>query len=224
MGNKNSKRASSFSRRNSMKDNYTNKCQEDLKKKPKLCDMSLGTETNCHISIQEPQSIDEDVGDIFYRFVILHADDDVEEAVRIQDILQNEFYIKPGIIFAEMPGGKHLLENLNDALSSSAWTILLLTENFLNELWYEFQSYTSLFGALTLPNKQNTVIPMRPRNNPLPWERTPFILRSINALQEDSPGFAKQVKKIFQETRYKQQKATWACRKKNQEASELFGW
>ncbi|KAH0628147.1 hypothetical protein JD844_008930 [Phrynosoma platyrhinos] len=207
-----------------MKDNYTRTNQEDLKEITKLCDLSLDIETNCHINIQETQSGDEDVGDIFYRFVILHAEDDVEEAVRVQDILQNDFCIKPGIVFAEMASGKHLLENLNDALRSSAWTIILLTENFLNELWYEFQSYTALFSALTIPNKQNTVIPMRPRNNPLPWERTPFILQSIRALHEDSPGFAEQVKKIFQEGKYKQQKAVWEYRKKNGEVSKQLDW
>ncbi|XP_042308392.1 TIR domain-containing adapter molecule 2 [Sceloporus undulatus] len=224
MGNGNAKRVSPFSPRNSMKDNYTSKTQEDLKEIRKLCDLSLDIETNCYIHIQETQNDDQDVEDIFYRFVILHAEDDVEEAVRVQDLLQNDFCIKPGIVFAEMASGKHLLENLNDALRSSAWTIILLTENFLNELWYEFQFYTALFSALTIPNKQSTVIPMRPRNNPLPWERTPFILQSISTLQEDSPGFADQVKKIFQEARYKQQKALWAYRKKDEEASKQLDW
>ncbi|XP_044302004.1 TIR domain-containing adapter molecule 2 [Varanus komodoensis] len=218
MGTGISKIMSTLTQRNSMKYNSTCKGQKNFKRKPALCELSLDTETTCpiqeNINIQETQNSDEEAEDIFYRFVILHADDDVAEAVRVQDLLENRFCIKPGIIFAEMPSGRHLLENLNDAMNGSAWIIILLTENFLSELWCQFQSYTSLFGALTIPHKCSMVIPMRPRNNPLPWERTPLILQAINALQEDSPGFAEQVKKTFQESRYKQQQAVWRYSKK----------
>ncbi|XP_066469910.1 TIR domain-containing adapter molecule 2 [Tiliqua scincoides] len=224
MGNGHSKRTSLIFPRTSVKDNHTQTRQLDLKQKPKLHELSLGTESSGHTYTQEEsQSSEEDVGEIFYRFVILHAEDDEEEAVRVQDLLQNEFCIKPGIIFAEMPSGRHLLENFQKAITGSAWTIILLTENFLSELWCTFQSYTSLYNALTIPHKCNTVIPMRPRNNPLPWEKTPFILQSIKALQEDSPGFAEQVKKTFQESRYRQQQAMWRNQKKGM-ARELLCW
>ncbi|XP_061480369.1 TIR domain-containing adapter molecule 2 [Rhineura floridana] len=224
MGNDNSKRTSPFPPRNSVKDNCRSTGQKGFKQKLKRCELSLSVETSGYVNSQEIHSSDEDAGDTFYRFVILHAEDDVEEAVRVQDLLQNEFCIKPGIIFAEMPSGRHLLENLNDAMNGSAWTIILLTENFLSELWCEFQSYTSLFSALTMPHKGNTVIPMRPRNNPLPRDRTPFILQSINALQEDSPGFAQQVKKTFEESRYRQQLEIWRYEKKKREAQKLLKW
>ncbi|XP_062985570.1 TIR domain-containing adapter molecule 2 [Elgaria multicarinata webbii] len=220
MGTSISKRTTPFIQRNNMKDSCTRKGQKAFKQKPNLCELSVDTENSCQINIQERS---DEAGDIFYRFVILHADDDVEEAVRVQDLLQNEFCIKPGIIFAEMPSGRHLLENLNDAVNGSAWTIILLTENFLSELWCQFQSYTSLFGALTIPHKCNTVIPMRLRNNPLPREKIPFILQSINALQEDSPGFAEQVKKTFQESTYRQQQAMWRYSKKG-EAQNRLDW
>ncbi|KAJ7335688.1 hypothetical protein JRQ81_013629 [Phrynocephalus forsythii] len=218
MGNCNAKRAQP-STRNSVKDNYTDKREENLKQMSKFCELSLHKEPSCHINIQDVKRDNEDTGDIFYRFVILHAEEDVEEAVRIQELLQNEFCIKPGIIFAEMPCGRHLIENLNDALSNSAWTIILLTENFLSELWYQFQSYTSLLNSVIVPYKCNTVIPMRPRNNPLPWERTPFIFQTINVLQEDSPGFAEQIKKTFQESKYKHQHVMWQYGK-NEEAKK----
>uniref|UniRef100_A0ABM5FT16 Uncharacterized protein isoform X3 n=1 Tax=Pogona vitticeps TaxID=103695 RepID=A0ABM5FT16_9SAUR len=209
---------------NSVRDNCIGKREENTKPMPKLCELSLHTEASCHVTVQEVQRDNENTGDIFYRFVILHAENDVEEAVRIQELLQNEFCIKPGIIFAEMPSGRHLLENLNDALSNSAWTIILLTENFLSELWYQFQSYTSLLSSLTVPHKRNTVIPMRPRNNPLPWERTPFILQTISTLQEDSPGFAEQIRKTFQESTYKHQQVMWQYGKKNAEAQKPLMW
>lgn len=178
---------------------------------------------NCyHPSIQVVDSSDEEAEDKFYSFVILHAEEDTEEAIRVQDLLQNEYCIKPGIIFAEMPSGRHLLENLTDAINDSAWIIILLTENFLRDLWCEFQSYTSLLGALTIPHKHNSVIPMRPRNRPLPWERTPFILQCVNVLQEDSPGFSVQVKKTFQEARYKQQEKVWRYGRKKELAPKIF--
>ncbi|NXA38658.1 TCAM2 protein, partial [Eudromia elegans] len=146
---------------------------------------------------------------VFYKFVILHAENDVDEAIRIQSLLQNKFCIKPGIIFAEMPCGKHILENLRDAVNGSAWTIILLTESFLNGPWCEFQSYTCLANALNKEHKYNTVIPVRPLNNPLPREKTPFALQAINALEEESPAFGKQVERIFQESTYRQQQEIW---------------
>uniref|UniRef100_A0A2D4NRZ9 TIR domain-containing adapter molecule 2 n=1 Tax=Micrurus surinamensis TaxID=129470 RepID=A0A2D4NRZ9_MICSU len=172
---------------------------------------------NCsHSSTQDVNASSDESEDEFYRFVILHAEEDIEEAIRVQGLLQNEYCIKPGIIFAEMPSGRHLLENLTDAINDSAWIIILLTENFLRDLWCEFQSYTSLFGALTIPHKHNSVIPFRPRNRPLPCERTPFILQYVNILQEDSPGFSVQVKKTFQEAQYRQQEKMWRYGRKKE--------
>lgn len=197
-----------------MKDHYKNAEQKAFNQNSALGDLSLDTESNSHTYAQETDNSDEDTGDTFYRFVILHAEDDVNEAVRVQELLQHEFCIKPGIIFAEMPCGRHLLENLQDAMNSSAWTIILLTENFLKEFWCEFQAYVCLFSSLTEPHKSNTVIPLRPRNTMLPLERTPLVLRALNALHEDSPGFAAQVKKIFQESCYRQQQAVWKNKEK----------
>ncbi|XP_071065615.1 TIR domain-containing adapter molecule 2 isoform X1 [Dasypus novemcinctus] len=147
--------------------------------------------------------------EVFLKFVILHAEEDINEALRVQDLLQNDFGIKPGIIFAEMPCGRQHLQNLDDAVNGSAWTILLLTENFLRDTWCKFQFYTSLMNSVNRQHKYNSVIPMRPRNNPLPRERTPFALRTINALEEGSRGFPTQVERIFQESVYKTQQTIW---------------
>ncbi|XP_006081198.1 TIR domain-containing adapter molecule 2 isoform X1 [Myotis lucifugus] len=147
--------------------------------------------------------------EVFFKFVILHAEDDTDEALRVQDLLQNDFGIKPGIIFAEMPCGRQHLQNLDDAVNGSAWTILLLTENFLRDTWCRFQFYTSLMNSVNRQHKYNSVIPMRPLNNPLTRERTPFALRTINALEEGSRGFRTQVGRIFQESLYKTQQTIW---------------
>lgn len=152
---------------------------------------------------------DDEDDEVFLKFVILHAQEDTDEALRVQKMLQNDFGIRPGIIFAEMPCGRQHLRNLHDAVNGSAWTILLLTENFLRDAWCEFQFYTSLMNSVNRQPKYNSVIPMRPLSNPLPRERTPFALRTINALEEDSQGFATQVGKLFQESVYKTQQTIW---------------
>lgn len=189
--------------------------QRDIKQNHELCGLSLDTE-EISTNVPEVHSSDEDPENVFYKFVILHSGNDIDEANRLLHLLQNKFCIKPGIIFAEMPSGRHLLQNLNDAVNRSAWTIILLTEHFLSEAWCEFQSYASLMNALNKQHKYNSVIPLRPLNNPLPREKTPCVLQTINALEEDSPGFAKQVQKIFQESKYRQQKAIWEKERTNE--------
>ncbi|XP_032698140.1 TIR domain-containing adapter molecule 2 [Lontra canadensis] len=158
---------------------------------------------------EEEEVEEEEEEEVFLKFVILHAEDDIDEALRVQNLLQNDFGIKPGIIFAEMPSGRQHLQNLDDAVNGSAWTILLLTENFLRDTWCKFQFYTSLMNSVNRQHKYNSVIPMRPLHNPLPRERTPFALRTINALEEDSRGFPTQVERIFQESVYQIQQSLW---------------
>ncbi|XP_062942642.1 TIR domain-containing adapter molecule 2 [Cynocephalus volans] len=152
---------------------------------------------------------EEEAGEEFLKFVILHAEDDTKEALRVQNLLENDFGVKPGIIFAEMPCGRQHLQNLDDAVNGSAWTILLLTENFLRDTWCSFQFYTSLMNSVNRQHKYNSVIPMRPLNNPLPRDRTPFVLQTINALEEESRGFPTQVERIFQDSVYKTQQTIW---------------
>ncbi|XP_073533201.1 TIR domain-containing adapter molecule 2 [Phyllobates terribilis] len=153
-------------------------------------------------------------GDIFYKFVILHAETDELEAIRLKNILQDKYNIKPGIIFAEMPAGQQILTNLDNAVNGSAWTILLLTGNFLRETWCEFQSHATLINSIHMHHKYNSVIPVRPRNNYLPREKTPFALKLINALEEGNPEFPKQVEKTFQDSLYKKQYDIWKAERK----------
>ncbi|XP_048190218.1 TIR domain-containing adapter molecule 2 [Perognathus longimembris pacificus] len=147
--------------------------------------------------------------DVFLKFVILHAEDDTDEALRVLELLQNDFGIKPGMIFAEMPSGRQHLQNLDDAVNGSAWTILLLTENFLRDTWCNFQFYTSLMNSVNRQHKYNSVIPLRPLNKALPRARTPLALQTINALEEESSGFSTQVERIFKDSVYKTQRTIW---------------
>uniref|UniRef100_A0A8C3PLZ0 Uncharacterized protein n=1 Tax=Calidris pygmaea TaxID=425635 RepID=A0A8C3PLZ0_9CHAR len=94
-------------------------------------------------------SSNENTEDVFCKVVVLHMENDVDEAIWMQNLLQNKLSIKPGIIFADMPCGKHVLENLSDAVNGSAW------------------------------HNYNSVIPVRLLNNPLLWEKTLFALQKI---------------------------------------------
>ncbi|XP_015344087.1 TIR domain-containing adapter molecule 2 [Marmota marmota marmota] len=199
---------------------YTSQDHRESEPK-KLEDISLGdvveqnNTTEEQIGGQEGAEAREEIPEVeaeeevFLKFVILHAEDDTDEALRVQNLLQNDFGIKPGIIFAEMPCGRPHLQNLDDAVNGSAWTILLLTENFLRDTWCNFQFYTSLMNSVNRQHKYNSVIPMRPLNSPLPRERTPFALQTINALEEESRGFSTQVERIFQESVYETQQTIW---------------
>lgn len=179
----------------------------DVAKHSDTTEMPAGEQEGAEGMDEVPEEEAEE--EVFFKFVILHAEDDTGEALRVQDLLQNDFGIKPGIIFAEMPCGRQHLQNLDDAVNGSAWTILLLTENFLRDTWCKFQFYTSLMNSVNRQHKYNSVIPMRPLNNPLPRGRTPFALRTINALEEESRGFPTQVERIFQESVYKTQQTIW---------------
>lgn len=43
---------------------------------------------------------------VFCKFMIPRADNDADEAIQIQNLLQNKFGVKSGIIFAAMPCSK----------------------------------------------------------------------------------------------------------------------
>ncbi|XP_060027263.1 uncharacterized protein LOC103112541 [Erinaceus europaeus] len=173
-----------------------------------LCNATVTAEDGQEGPEEMPRE-EEDEDDVFLKFVILHSEDDTQEALRVQHLLQSRFGIQPGIIFAEMPGGRQHLQNLDHAVNGSAWTILLLTENFLRDTWCHFQFHTSLMNSVNRQHKYNSVIPMRPLNRPLPRERTPFPLRTINALEEQSQGFATQVQRIFRDSVYQTQQNIW---------------
>ncbi|KAM8960786.1 TIR domain-containing adapter molecule 2 [Pelodytes ibericus] len=167
----------------------------------------------------DDDGLDNEPEDVFYKFVVLHAETDIQEALRIKNMLEEEFHIKPGIIFAELPAGQHILTALDNAVNGSAWTILLLTENFLTETWCDFQSHATLMNSINRRHKYNTVIPVRPQKKYLSREKTPFVLKLINALEENSPAFAHQVKKTFQDQLYQKQQAIWKAERQRTDPS-----
>ncbi|NP_001279313.1 TIR domain-containing adapter molecule 2 [Callorhinchus milii] len=158
---------------------------------------------------EEQNTDDADNEDTFYKFVILHAQNDTDEALRLLNLLENKFQVIPGRLFNDMPAGNQQLQNLSDAVNGSAWTILLLTEDFLSEAWCKFQSYITLMNSLNKQHKYNTVIPVRILNNPLPHKMTPLVIQAINALEEGNPAFDRQVNLTFQDSTYEQQRTIW---------------
>ena len=72
-------------------------------------DISLHGDAVCSSTAEMPageqegveESPEEDTEEeVFLKFVILHAEEDTAEALRVQSLLENDFGIKPGIIFA----------------------------------------------------------------------------------------------------------------------------
>ncbi|XP_073480746.1 TIR domain-containing adapter molecule 2 [Aquarana catesbeiana] len=165
--------------------------------------------------------LNEDNKEMFYKFVILHAETDITEAMRMKDLLQDTFHVKPGLIFAEMPAGQHIFKTLDNAINGSAWTIILLTENFLKETWCEFQTHATLINSINMYHKYNTVIPVRPKDNYLPRDKTPFPINLFNALEEKSPEFNRLVERTFQESIYQKHYATWKAEKESMEQREI---
>ncbi|XP_068103296.1 TIR domain-containing adapter molecule 2 [Hyperolius riggenbachi] len=171
--------------------------------------------------ISPPDDITEYSKKVFYKFVILHSEMDEMEALRIKNLLQDTFHIKPGLVFAEMPAGQLILQALDDAVNGSAWTIILLTGNLLREAWCEFQSHATLINSIHMSHKHNTVIPIRPKDNYLPRDKTPFPINLINALEEGSSEFTQLVERTFQESVYQKQYAIWKAEKESSGQREL---
>lgn len=61
------------------------------------------------------------------KFVILHAYSYADRAINIQNLLQNKFCAKSGIIFAVTPCTEPVLENLSNIVNGSAQTFMLPT-------------------------------------------------------------------------------------------------
>lgn len=85
------------------------------------------------------------------KFGVLPADSDADGAINIQNLLQNKFCAKSGIIFAVPPCNELVFKNLNNIVNGSAWTIMLSTK-FSELILYVFQSFTSLVNAFNCIN------------------------------------------------------------------------
>lgn len=154
--------------------------------------------------------------DMFYAFVILHAQEDSEEAVRLKSRLE-KISLTTGATFSEdfaVPG-QSTFRCVEEAIENSAFVMLLLTPNFNTHL-NEANTDSALMNSLEKPHKYNTVIPLLPRANGLTRDQMPLILRTKNPLDEirDRDVFEKKVQKVLDWKNIKKQKLMWQLAQK----------
>lgn len=158
-------------------------------------------------------SVDEEEEEMFYAFVILHAPEDAETAEslkeRLEKVTGNE-----GAVFSNdfaVPG-RSTLRSVEDAINNSAFTFLLLTRNFDTPM-QEVEADSALINSINKTHKYNTVIPLLPRENRIPKEDIPLVLRTKNPLEEDK-NFEKKVKKVITPAVIKKQRNIWTKEQK----------
>ncbi|KAK1152556.1 TIR domain-containing adapter molecule 1 [Acipenser oxyrinchus oxyrinchus] len=156
----------------------------------------------------------------FFSFVILHAREDTDNAIRVQDTLE-QLGAGEGATFStdfEIPG-KSPLTCIQDAVNNSAFTIILLTTNF-NSHWAQYKTNSVLMDSIQRRHKYNTVIPFLPRRHCLPRESIPFALRCLIAMEENKSLFPKKVKKTFNQKMIENQRALWSQEQKIKQQKE----
>ncbi|XP_040912107.1 TIR domain-containing adapter molecule 1 [Toxotes jaculatrix] len=174
---------------------------------------ALPTATNSFVpKVSIPNEIHESKGteeETFYAFVIMHAAEDADMAESMREKLERVTGYQ-GATFCDdfaIPG-KSTLRCVEDAINSSAYTILLLTRNF-NTRMEEMKTDSALINSITKKHKYNTVIPLLPQENAMPKQSLPLVLQTMNPLDE-SRNFEKKIKMFLRPAKIEEQKRIWA--------------
>lgn len=146
----------------------------------------------------------------FFSFVVLHASEDVAIACRVKEMLES-MGVPDGATFCEefLIPGQCQLTCFQDAIDNSAFTLLLLTQNFQSRFCMH-QMNTALMDSLQRRPKYNSVIPFVPKENPSKKCPIPTILVGVVPLDENSPVFSRMVKNTFHLRRISELKAMWS--------------
>ncbi|KAM9112208.1 TIR domain-containing adapter molecule 1 [Pangshura tecta] len=146
----------------------------------------------------------------FFSFVVLHASEDVAIACRVKEMLES-LGVPDGATFCEefLIPGQCQLTCFQDAIDNSAFTLLLLTQNFQSRFCMH-QMNTALMDSLLRRPKYNSVIPFVPKESPSKKCPIPTILVGVVPLDESSPVFSRTVKNTFHLRRINELKAMWS--------------
>ncbi|XP_074834753.1 TIR domain-containing adapter molecule 1 [Carettochelys insculpta] len=146
----------------------------------------------------------------FFSFVVVHASEDVTVACRVKEMLES-MGVPDGATFCEefLIPGQCQLTCFQDAIDNSAFTLLLLTQNFQSRFCVH-QMNTALMDSLQRRPKYNSVIPFIPKENPLKTCQMPSMLVGLVPLDENSPVFSRTVKNTFILKRLNEQKMMWS--------------
>nr|QYY48721.1 TICAM-b [Lethenteron camtschaticum]UPO71030.1 TRIF [Eudontomyzon morii] len=156
--------------------------------------------------VEEGQNDEDD----FCSFVILHHEDDGDAARQVKNDLER-FGVTGGAVYEDefQVGGFTHFSCLDNAINKSVFIILLLTNNFRSK-WNEFVTHVTLMNSIQTPNKNNTIIPLYPRENALPKHDLPMPLRALASLDQVSTRFESQVKNTFSIPRIREQRRRWS--------------
>ncbi|XP_051766703.1 TIR domain-containing adapter molecule 1 [Ctenopharyngodon idella] len=159
-------------------------------------------------SFCSPELSESSVEETFYAFVILHEAEDADEAQRLRERLES-IISAPGATFSDdfAQPGRSTLRCIEDAIENSAFTLLLLTQNFKSNL-SETTADSAIVNSLENHHKLNSVIPLLPRENRLSRESFPLVLRTKVFLDE-SRMFERNVLKAITPDKVAKQKKIW---------------
>ncbi|XP_033994005.1 TIR domain-containing adapter molecule 1 [Trematomus bernacchii] len=161
--------------------------------------------------VHESEGAEVEEEPIFYAFVIFHAAEDADVAESMKERLEEVMDIE-GATFGEFAvPGRSTLRSVEDAINNSAYTVLLLTRNFDRMQMMEADS--ALVNSIYKKHKDGTVIPLLPRENSLPKDSFPMVLKTINTLDENR-NFERKVRRVFSPTQIKKQRDIWNTEQK----------
>uniref|UniRef100_A0A671PE08 TIR domain-containing protein n=1 Tax=Sinocyclocheilus anshuiensis TaxID=1608454 RepID=A0A671PE08_9TELE len=155
----------------------------------------IGGFTSTDANIGEPSQ--SDVEETFYDFVILHEAEDADEAQRLKDKLER-IISGVGATFSDdfAQPGMSTLRCMEDAIENSAFTLLLLTQNFNSNL-SATSADSEIVNSLENHHKINSVIPLLPRKNCLLRKSFPLVLQTKVPLDESRRMFERNAQKAI---------------------------
>ncbi len=160
-------------------------------------------------SLSSPEPSQSDTEETFYDFVILHEADDANEAQRLKDNLER-IISGVGATFSDdfAQPGRSTLRCMEDAIENSAFTLLLLTQNFNSNL-STTSADSAIVNSLENHHKMNSVIPLLPRKNFLLRKRLPLVLQTKVPLDESNRMFERNARKAIAPEKVATQKKIW---------------
>ncbi|XP_016362910.1 TIR domain-containing adapter molecule 1-like [Sinocyclocheilus anshuiensis] len=171
-------------------------------------------------SFRSPEPSQSDVEETFYDFVILHEAEDADEAQRLRDKLES-IIRGVGATFSDefAQPGKSTLRCMEDAIENSAFTLLLLTQNFNSNLSVT-SADSAIVNSLENHHKMNSVIPLLPRKNCLSRKSFPLVLQTKVPLDESSRMFERNAQKAIAREKVAIQKTVWMTKQRRKKLVE----
>nr|AYN78122.1 TIR domain-containing adapter molecule 1 [Pimephales promelas] len=176
--------------------------------------LNAANANDCKAPIQansfcSPEASQSDTEETFYAFVILHEAEDADEAQRLRDRLEL-ITSASGATFSDdfAQPGRSRLGCLEDAIENSAFTLLLLTQNFKSN-FSATTADSAIMNSLLKHHKLNSVIPLLPRKNRLSRERIPLVLKTKFSLDESNKMFERQASRAITPDNVEKQRKVW---------------